>query len=595
MLRHTLRLLLIVFVAIGVILTLSYFIDFSTIKSKLDIYAVDKAANSFTADIFRLIKLRLYIVGALIIGIGTWLIAFQHWLFPEKQPESTHLSIINKTKEIFANSFHEENQPYTIALTIIVCIGMLFRTLFLFQPMRWDESYTFFQFVSRPLMFGLSDSYNFNNHLLHTILAHLAFKLFGSDPWMLRLPVYISGILLIPSVYAVSKIMYGKNTAIIAASFISISSILTEYSTNARGYSILVLLCTWLIGIAALLQRSNRRFLWILFIIIGSLGLYTIPIMLYPLGGIFLWILISITAKKPLPERICIIKQLTYSTISIGVLTLLLYTPTIAVSGLHAITANEYVRPLAWNEFFSNVPRTIYQTWLEWNRDIPFPIPWILLGGFFFSLICHYKLGQPWFSIFLVTMLWCTVVLLFQRVNPWKRVWLFFLPLYFIMASAGITHILYSISSLGKHYMYMNRLCPFIAIFLCIFLGLIGVRTQSVIYANMSSETLLDAEQISLRLKNLLHKGDGVVIICPSNYPLLYYFYKSNISLAYFYFNQNINASERVIVILNKSRDVDTFSALMNKAKISPSDFNQPYTLENNKYSKILIADRKRK
>lgn len=593
MLRHTIRLLLIVLVAIGVILTLSYFIDHSTIKSKLDIYAVDKTANNFTADVLRLIKLRLYIVGALIISIGTWLIAFQHWLFPEKKPEGAHLSIINKTKDLFANSFLEENQPYTLALAIIILVGVLFRTVFLFQPMRWDESYTFLQFISRPLILGLSDSYNFNNHLLHTIMAHLAFKFLGSEPWMLRLPVYIAGILLIPSVYTASKIMYGKNTAIIAASFISVSSILTEYSTNARGYSILVLLCTWLIGIAALLQRPNKPFLWIPFIITGSLGLYTIPIMLYPLGGIFLWILISITAKKPQSERIRFLKQLIYSYVFIVAITILLYTPAVAVSGLHAITANEYVMPLAWNKLISNVPCTVYQTWLEWNRDIPFPVPWILLGGFLFSLLFHHKLGQNRFSIFIAIVLWCIVMLFVQRLNPYRRVWLFLLPLYLIMASAGIAHFVHLINfSIKSH---VSNLCPFIAILLCISLGITGIRTQSVIYANSSSETLLDAKQITPTLKQLLHTGDALVIVCPSNFPLMYYFYKNNISLDYFYFNTHIKNTERIILILSKNRETDTIPYLMEKAKIPPDDFEPPYVLENNKYSRILIADRKRK
>ena len=120
MLRHITPLCCIIFVIIGVILTSTYFINFSTVKSILDIYAVDKVANTFTVDVFELIKIRLYIIGTTIIIIGIWLIVFQHWLYPDKKTESSFPPIIKKIKELFVRSFQEENQPYTLALIIII-------------------------------------------------------------------------------------------------------------------------------------------------------------------------------------------------------------------------------------------------------------------------------------------------------------------------------------------------------------------------------------------------------------------------------------------------------------------------------------------
>src|SRR5919204_3963186 len=108
--------------------------------------------------------------------------------------------------------------------------------------MRGDEAFTYTEYASLPWFVALGDYTYPNNHLLHTLLVHGAARLLGPEPWALRLPAFVAGVLLVPATYLAARALYGPTTALIAAGLVSASGWLTLYATNARGYS-LVLLC----------------------------------------------------------------------------------------------------------------------------------------------------------------------------------------------------------------------------------------------------------------------------------------------------------------------------------------------------------------
>ena len=84
---------------------------------------------------------------------------------------------------------------------------------------------------------------------------------------------------------------------LLAAALVAASSTLVEYSTNARGYT-LVALATVLVFLAAAraLDRDSVG-AWAVVAVVGALGLYAVPIMVYPLGGVFVWILVVRLAR----------------------------------------------------------------------------------------------------------------------------------------------------------------------------------------------------------------------------------------------------------------------------------------------------------
>ena len=136
---------------------------------------------------------------------------------------------------------------------ILIVIGAVLRMRFLFEPMAFDEADTFISFASKPIYLGLSLYSTPNNHIFHTLLMHIAWRLFGDQEWAIRLPVLLAGILLIPVTYCAGRVLYGKHSALIAAALVTAASPLVSYSVNARGY---ILVCVFFL----LLLIAGRYF-----------------------------------------------------------------------------------------------------------------------------------------------------------------------------------------------------------------------------------------------------------------------------------------------------------------------------------------------
>ena len=123
--------------------------------------------------------------------------------------------------------------------------------------MRVDEAMSFIEFASKPLALGVSYYPAPNNHLFHTVLEHLSFVIFGEHEWALRLPAFLAGVLLIPAAYITARIHYGRNSGLIAATLVAVSSTLILYSTNARGYTLVCLFFLLLLSAAGFLVKTN--------------------------------------------------------------------------------------------------------------------------------------------------------------------------------------------------------------------------------------------------------------------------------------------------------------------------------------------------
>lgn len=75
--------------------------------------------------------------------------------------------------------------------------------------MRSDEAFTFTTYVAKPLLIGLSDYLTCcGNHILHSLLVRFSYSLFGNQPWVIRLPALLAGVLLVPASYIVTRIYY---------------------------------------------------------------------------------------------------------------------------------------------------------------------------------------------------------------------------------------------------------------------------------------------------------------------------------------------------------------------------------------------------
>jgi hypothetical protein len=444
-------------------------------------------------------------------------------------------------------------RAYLWALGLIFGLALAGRLVFLFEPMRYDEATTFTNYASRSLFTVLTDYSAPNNHIFHTLLVRLSYLLLGNRPWVIRLPALLAGVLLVPLSYLVIRRFYNAHAALFTASLVGSSSPLIEYSVNARGYTwIAVFFLATLVAVGALVRRHQAACWW-LFGVSSVLGFYTIPIMLYPFGIAVTWFLLS-AALQPTPQRGRQFVPLLYSLLLIALAILVLYLPVIAVSGVHALIGNRYVVPLSGHAFAAGLPYALQETWAQWQRDLPAGLNLLLVGGFVTAHLFHRRLARAPIPLMLAVVAWCTPLLLAQRALPFPRIWIFVLPLYLGVASAGVVDLVSRGAGVLPQWM-RTRLAgrqsvalAMLAVMLSGWLTLTVVTARSI---DQAAETgrFRDAEAVALFLKGYLRPGDAVVTEFPAGPPLAYYFHRHHLDQAYL--NPRAAPSTRLLVVIN--------------------------------------------
>lgn len=455
----------------------------------------------------------------------------------------------------------EEGPWHLLAVGAIVGLAAGLRLYFLSQPMRYDESYTFLLYASKPLRVGLSDYSAPNNHLFHTFLVHLAYLLWGNEPWVLRLPALIAGTLLAPAAYAVGRIFYNRHAGLIAAGLVASSSALIEYSTNARGYTLVCLVFLVILSLGRYLINGASMSAWLVFAVLSAVGFHTIPIMMYPFGIVTVWISLSIILKQDGRMRGALLKRLAMALLVTVVLTLVLYRPVLMRSGPSSVVANSFVMPMSWLEFARGAPASVSAMWSKWNRDIPLVLEVLLAAGCALSLLFHKRICSQRVPVVLAAVVWLVPVLVVQRVIPPERVWLFLLPLYLTLAAAGLVYFLSLAEPLfGRHFSVMLAV---FAIGLSLLLGWNVVERKSV-YFSEDTGALRDAEEIAGFLKGYLRPGDRVLAACPADGPLRYYLIREGVSPEYLW--SASHGGRRVLVVVKQPSQ--TLQELLETARL---------------------------
>ena len=422
-----------------------------------------------------------------------------------------HPEFLNDAKNASKTAPHSD----VIFLAYFSCLAIALRLPLLFQPMRYDEASTFVEYACRPLYVVLSFYSSPNNHLFHTLLVHLAYLLFGAHAWALRLPTFLAGIVLVPATYLAARVLYDRG-AVIAAGLVACSTLLIDYSTNARGYSILAVCFLLTLALGGYTIRKRNWTALSLLAAITALGFYTIPIMLYPCSGLFLWMFFSLNASENSSGTAReTFRELGFCAGLIAVISFLLYSPVFAVSGVRAVTSNKFVKPSPFHDFLVKTPSSLQQTWLQWNWGFSRPAAWALAFCVVAGLIWYRRCSR--FRVpYLFALLAAVVPILFvQRVVPFERVWLFALPLYLIMAAAGLSVLASKIAS-GRN---ASLILAFVVAALATWAGVLGLQNHSVLATNEGR----GIESVVQYLKIASGPDDVVISSIESDGPLRYY------------------------------------------------------------------------
>jgi hypothetical protein len=160
-----------------------------------------------------------------------------------------------------------------LATSLFICILLIIRAIKV--PMAHDELATFYYYVQSGKFNPFFISADTNNHFLNSFLAWVSFRVFGAQPWALRLPNLLFIPVFLISLYKLCSLF--KSSWLRIVTFLAIAGCfhLVEFLALARGYGMslsLLLLCIYLLIRWLIEQKNNLLLFLLLSIFVGCLA-----------------------------------------------------------------------------------------------------------------------------------------------------------------------------------------------------------------------------------------------------------------------------------------------------------------------------------
>jgi hypothetical protein len=416
----------------------------------------------------------------------------------------------------------------------ITLLAAVLRAAYFDKPFSHDEAYTYVGFASRTLRAVVTDYSLPNNHVFHTILVYLSTLVFGPTPWAIRLPAFLSGVGCIPAVYLLARRLYNPTTAILAAAVVAAIPDLVTRSTDARGYMLMALFTLVILWLGDSVRRQKNRLAWLLIIVFASLGFYTLPIMLFPFGGLLAWLTLSALVGETgagYPTRWHFIAAIFFTGLGTILLTLLLYSTILIGSGTGAFFGNSFVKSMDWDTFVAFLPLRWSDLSHDWSTGIPYD-GWLAAAGLLISLVFNKKLTRQWVPWLGMMLLWICLDLVVQRPDPMARLWTFLLPPLLIAVAAGWDALFTWLGSIFPTSLQKWPLRQNVVGLLAAIILIAGLAQSSIFYFSGGNNPG-HLEQMVTRLGAHLQEGDWAMSVSVYEPPLWYYFRLHNLSWSY--------------------------------------------------------------
>ena len=429
---------------------------------------------------------------------------------------------------------------------LLAALGLGFgnRMYFLARPMDYDEAYTFLNFVYQ----GFSDLFYYplpNNHVLHTLLVRLTAKIWGTGPVAIRLPAFIAGMTSIVLVYFCCRVLFKpRSSGILAAFGLAAFPYMMLYSTNARGYTLLVSFTLGMVLLGKRLITKYSLFNCFLIALTAALGMLTIPTMLFPITGILMWMACELKFVKRYAFSEILRQFMIPCALMTLALTLLFYTPVIIRNrGITSLVSNRFVQPLPLEEFFSQVWPHAIEVAGDLSKGIPSPAILVSLALLLYGVVMATR-QHSLSSLLLLPMLilGSLLVLLAQHSIPFARTWIYFIPIFLIYVDMGFAYLLDNIS---QKYRSLSHIL--VSVLLCLF---------SVSYVVKNYQVFINSEVpfIARYLKSQVQPSDIVYISWRIEPQLSYYLWYLPVSNRS---NLNRATPREFFVILNSKHTLE--------------------------------------
>lgn len=337
-----------------------------------------------------------------------------------------------------------KDSPYIyIILGIITFLAVVLRLYFINSPIGYDEAYTFIRFSSKPFKYILADYHAPNNHIFNSLMIGIVYRLIGKHLWIVRVPACIASVLCVPAAFTTGRRFFSAQQALAAAAMLAVSPTFIFNAVNGRGYSLIILFSLLLANLAGILVKEENRSALIAYAITGALGFYTIPIFLYPMAGISLWVAsMYITAAEPPKNRWRRLWIFIITCVASGIMTLILYSPVIIFgTGFQSIVANDIVKSQSWSAFIDSFVTRSQNTWQDWMVYASPLMNQVLIGGFLISLIFYRRSSNQRLPMQFFLIPGAGIMLILQRVAPLPRIWGYLEMFYLFFSATGLTWI----------------------------------------------------------------------------------------------------------------------------------------------------------
>jgi mannosyltransferase len=189
----------------------------------------------------------LFVALFIFLGGVTLLYAQARYLFWRKAAGIVELHPLAPVAHRVRDPHEAHLQRGDFSLLIgLTLLALLPRLPALHSSLWYDELWTL-EFMRQGPLYALTHQVGFNNHLLNSLLGNLVLQAFGMTesatlppPWMVRLPVFTFGVLAVPILYLAAREAFGRWVGVAAAVLLAFSPAAVDFSTQARGYSLVI-------------------------------------------------------------------------------------------------------------------------------------------------------------------------------------------------------------------------------------------------------------------------------------------------------------------------------------------------------------------
>ncbi len=435
-------------------------LPFSALKRIGDSLSKDGNFESLTQPLVRNARMPALLVGLALLGIGAALLV---WRKKARDYFERALGWLGRHTRLLARESlsmlkdawrSRPNRLEAILLGALLVVAIILRWALIQRPVEYDEAYTYIEFARHPFKQILLDYGVPNNHIFHTILVRIAYLLFGAGLWQLRLPAFLAGLALVMAMFFLGRNYFGKTAGWIAAGLSAALPDLVYRSVAARGYIIVSLMMVFGLLLSEYIRKKKKKAAWFLLAFACAIGFFTIPVMLYPCGFIFIWLLFLGLTRQFGPEYKGIGQWLKYLFTSgflvIG-LTGLLYS-SIILNGtiLKSVSDNRIFQPYPWEPFLASLPGLLRDIQASWRQFVPPVLWWSGIFCLLVFLIPRKGDFRRQSAMLVVFAIYLSAMVVILRPYPNVRVWIWVLPLLIWWSAAGASRIIEGIAGLAR-------------------------------------------------------------------------------------------------------------------------------------------------